>query len=87
MSESIIDCARRECLEETGLECHGGKILSFTEDIFSPEKHYITFFVLFSDYSGEVSTREPDKAETWDWYALDDLPDPLFLPIVHFLEQ
>ena len=46
MGESYFACAERETLEETGLVVKAEKLLTLTNDIFSPEKHYITIFVL-----------------------------------------
>ena len=44
--EGIFDCARRETLEETGLEVKDLKFVTITNDIFEAEnKHYITIFV------------------------------------------
>lgn len=46
MGESLLDCAERETLEETGLKVKGMKIVAVTNDIFESEgKHYITIFV------------------------------------------
>jgi len=28
--------------------------------------------------SGDVENKEPDKCEGWDWYDINDLPEPLF---------
>lgn len=45
--ESILVCAERETLEETGLKIKGIKVVAVTNDIFEKEgKHYITLFVL-----------------------------------------
>jgi 8-oxo-dGTP diphosphatase len=30
--------------------------------------------------SGEPQVLEPEKCEGWGWYALDQLPEPLFIP-------
>jgi len=30
--------------------------------------------------SGEPQVLEPDKRESWDWYDLDNLPEPIFIP-------
>jgi len=46
--ESFAECARREVLEETGLEVGNFKFLVATNDVFSEGKHYITIFVACS---------------------------------------
>lgn len=80
--ESPEDCARREVLEETGLvlgELNNG---AFVSDVF-PEvnKHYITLLLVAQDPQGEPQTREPEKCEGWQWFAPENLPQPLFAPL------
>jgi len=87
-NEEIIDCARREVLEETDLEILDPIIGRFTNDIFFEEKkHYITIFVTCSSTGGNPKIMEPDKCEGWNWFDWNDLPKPLFLPIQNLLKQ
>jgi 8-oxo-dGTP diphosphatase len=44
---------------------------------YSP-KHYIDIGMIAEWISGEPQITEPDKIESWDWYPLDALPNPLF---------
>lgn len=47
MGESLIACAERETLEETGLKVKGLKVVAVTNDVFDAQtKHYVTVFVL-----------------------------------------
>ena len=86
--ESIEECAKRETLEETGLVVSVFEKLSFTNDIFEKEnKHYITLFAVASDVSGEPQVTEPDKCKQWKWFKLDELPEPLFLPLTNLLSD
>ena len=88
MGESIESCARREVLEETGLKIGAVKKLGFTNDIFeAEEKHYVTLFVVASCDEGEAKVMEPDKCTQWRWCEFDDLPQPLFLPLVNLLKD
>lgn len=43
--ESFAECAKREVLEETGLEVGEIKFLVATNDVFGEGKHYVTVFV------------------------------------------
>jgi 8-oxo-dGTP diphosphatase len=86
--ETIEDCARRETNEESGLAITNIQPPVFTEDFFTEEKkHYITMLVTADWESGEVELREPDKCEEWRWFAWDELPSPLFLPMQNHIDQ
>lgn len=88
MGESIEACAKRETFEETGLVIESFKKLTFTNDIFEKEgKHYVTLFVVGSCSSGEPQITEPDKCKQWKWFDLEELPEPLFLPLTNLLEE
>ncbi|WP_281648949.1 NUDIX hydrolase [Parendozoicomonas sp. Alg238-R29] len=85
--ESVEGCARREVLEETGLTLTNTRIGPFTNDVFESEgKHYVTLFVI-GEAEGEPQAMEPDKCTEWRWVSWVNMPEPLFLPIVHLLEQ
>ena len=88
LGESIEDCAKREVLEETGLIVDSIEKFTFTNDIFEKDgKHYVTLFVVASIVSGEPQVTEPDKCKQWKWCWLDDLPEPLFLPLINLLKE
>ncbi len=84
--ESIEDCAKREVLEETGMEVENVQFL-FTYNMkdYAPE-HLINIAVLCEWKSGEPQTMEPEKCEGWAWYSLDNLPQPLYKSWPHILE-
>lgn len=86
--ESIEECAKREVLEETGLIVNSITKLGFTNDIFTKEeKHYVTLFVLGICDEGEPLVTEPDKCKGWKWCKLNELPKPMFLPLVNYLKE
>ncbi|PQJ43244.1 ADP-ribose pyrophosphatase [Vibrio campbellii] len=88
LGESIEDCAKREVLEETGLIVDSIEKFTFTNDIFEKEgKHYVTLFVVASSASGEPQVTEPDKCKQWKWCRPDNLPEPLFLPLINLLKE
>lgn len=85
--EGIFECAKREVLEETGLEVKNMDFLTCTNDIFQKEeKHYVTLYVKAEYDRGDLEVKEPDKCEEWDWFEWDDFPEPLFLPVENFLK-
>jgi 8-oxo-dGTP diphosphatase len=87
-SESVIDCARREVLEETSLKIKGLRHLGFTDKPFVvAQRQYITLLVSCVYESGNAQTLEPDKCEAWQWFDYPQLPAPLFEPIKIFMSQ
>ncbi|MBF0314928.1 MAG: NUDIX domain-containing protein [Oligoflexia bacterium] len=86
--EEPEECAKREVLEEVGIEIKNIRRGPYTNDIFiSEKKHYITLFILADYASGEVEVKERDKCEQWDWFAPEHLPGPLFLPLQNLLSH
>ena len=87
--ETVGTCAKREVMEETGIAIsdplfQGG----FTNDIFAEEgKHYATLFVVSRHNVGVAHNLEPEKCEGWEWYSLDNLPQPLFLPLANWCKN
>ena len=88
-NEKLEDCARRETLEEAGIQIKNirmGRI--FTNDIFEKEgKHYITVYMVCESDFGEVKAMEPDKCEGWEWFEWNKLPRPLFIPLQNLMKQ
>jgi 8-oxo-dGTP diphosphatase len=89
IGESILDCAQRETLEETGLRIKNLRISPYiTEDIFpDTKKHYIAIYVLADYVSGNPQILEPDKFGGWDWFDWNNLPKPYFLNLENFLRK
>jgi|GEM_PF-105847 len=86
--ESIEACARRETLEETGMEIAGIRHAAYTNDHFPEQgKQYITLFVTAEGAFGEPRNLEPEFCDGWEWFAWDDLPEPLFPPVRSLLDQ
>jgi 8-oxo-dGTP pyrophosphatase MutT (NUDIX family) len=79
--ESVEACALRELHEEAGLEAINSRVVAETEDEFPEGRRYRTLFVQVDWTSGEPVVREPDKCLRWSWFAWNDPPRPLFLPV------
>lgn len=75
--ESVLECARREVMEELGvemIECE--KLNVFTEDSF-PNKQYITLYCYGVTYQNP-QIMELDKASDIAFVQSYQLPKPLF---------
>jgi 8-oxo-dGTP diphosphatase len=79
LMESYAECAHRELAEECGVKVKNIRF-QFTANShhFTP-KHYVHIGLIADWESGEAIVLEPDKCESWDWYALDALPEPMFI--------
>ena len=77
--ESPEDCARRECLEETGVHMGPARLVAVTDDHY-PEsgKHYVTLWMQGDWLSGDGELTSPREADRVGWHAEDALPSPLF---------
>jgi len=87
-NETVIACARREVLEETGMIIKSLRHLGFTDKPFEvAQKNHVTLLVSCEYKSGEAEILEPEKCAGWQWFDYRKLPTPLFAPISNFLSQ
>lgn len=84
--ESFEECAQREVREETGIEIENVRFLRLMNLKHFAPKHFVDIELLADWKSGEAKLLEPDKFESWEWYDLDKLPEPLFYPQYSSLE-
>ncbi len=76
--ESFENCAKRETLEECGIEIENIKFLFLANVKKYYPKHYVHIGMIADWKSGEPKVLEPDRSENWDWYDLNKLPEPIF---------
>lgn len=85
--EDPIECARREALEETGVEVENIRFMVYTNDLYPHvHQHYLTLHFVADWKSGEAKLMEPDKFAEWRWFPWDSLPDPLLPSSRNFIE-
>ncbi len=84
--ESIEQGARRECREEAGIEIVNVRFLDLINTKTYAPKHYVTIGMVADWKSGEPKVMEPEKCESWEWYDIDHLPQPLFSATTHYIE-
>lgn len=79
--ETITACAIRETQEESGIFIQNIRFqLVATVTAYTP-KHYVHINVLADWKSGEPQVLEPEKCESWGWFDINNLPQPLFATI------
>ena len=86
MGESFLDCCRREVKEEVGLDVGDVEFLGVVNNIFSPEKHYVNIDFVARGVTGEPKNMEPEKIAEVSWHPLDNLPQPLMLPMANLFK-
>ncbi len=76
--ELFEKCAKRETKEECGIEIENIKFQFLSNVTKYVPKHYVHIGLIADWKSGKPEVLEPEKCESWDWYAIDNLPRPLF---------
>ena len=87
--ETAYDAARREALEEIGVEPGA---LTFATSMqrtrhADPIDERIDFFFTCRSWAGEPRIVEPEKAAAMDWFPLDALPEPVVPHELFVLER
>ena len=77
--EGLKEAAARELFEETGIKAIDFELVSVSNDKV-PDKHFVTVAFLAKSFEGEPKIMEPDEITEWQWFDLDNLPSPIFLP-------
>lgn len=85
--ETVEECAIRELAEETSLTPLSFQLGPWTQNVIDEQKHYISLFVFVNAFAGEPVLLEPHRCEGWDWYPWDNLPSPLFIPMVTMMKS
>lgn len=85
--ESYEECARRETMEECGIEINNIRFQMTSNLAAYAPGHFVHIGMIADWKSGEPRVMEPDKCESWDWYAPDNAPLPLFLPAEQGIES
>lgn len=81
---TIEDAARREVLEETGVEVGELSVIDSVLTHFPEEgRHSISIMMLARDWSGTPMVMEPEKLDgEWQWIHPLNMPEPLFRPLL-----
>lgn len=81
LGETFSQCAIREVEEETGLTIYEPQVIAVTNNLATYHesgKHYISVALLATQFSGQLTLKEPDKCEGWLWVDPTQVPSPQF---------
>lgn len=81
--EHWFECARREAMEELGVDIENPRIYGMTNDIFATGKHYVTIHIEAKVATPEFKNMEPEKHHNFTWFAWDEFPKNLFEPVTN----
>lgn len=84
--ESIEECAKRETFEETKVTIKNIRMLCVSNIKNYAPKHYIDIGLVADWESGEPTVVEAEKIESWDWYDIEHLPEPLMAGMAHYIK-
>lgn len=84
--ESFEDGAKREVMEETGVELKNVKVLCVNNDVIETA-HFITIGIIAKEFVGEPTVMEPDEITEWKWFDIDKLPNPLYFPSANIIRN
>ncbi len=77
--ESFEEGGKREVLEETGIKVNNADVMCVNDDRVEGV-HFVTIGLICEDFEGEPQVMEPDEITCWEWFDLNDLPEPLYFP-------
>ena len=78
-NETLEQAAKREVMEEIGIEVDIVRQLPAADEIIPEEKqHWVSIpFLVKSRSKQEPKILEPEKADDMQWFSLDNLPTPM----------
>lgn len=77
--ESLIDGAKRELFEETGLIADLTFLNLINDPLPDKDTHYVHINFLAENVVGQPKLMEPNKCYEWKFFPLDTLPENIFL--------
>ena len=85
--ETLEGCAAREAKEEVGIEVVDVHFRAVTNDIFEDTgKHYVTVW-MEGKAVGEPVIAAAREVDEIGWFAWNELPQPLFLPLENLVKK
>jgi NADH pyrophosphatase NudC (nudix superfamily) len=80
--ESIVECLKRETLEEVGVEIEDIEFLSYTDHILPDEgQHWLGLnFMAIIKPNQQAKNMEPHKFDDVRWFKFGEVPSNLAMP-------
>jgi len=86
--ETFEEGVLRELEEEAGqIQTTTPELWTVANTIFGDDKHYVVVFMKAQWVYGEAQVMEPSKCQCWDWFAWDNLPDPIMPGIKELIRR
>lgn len=85
--ETLEETIIRETWEESRLTITDIQFLCVVDLLAFWPKHYLDVGFIAKWVAGDPIVTEPDKLESWNWYAVDDLPNPLFHSVAQYFDS
>lgn len=74
--ETLFEAAKRETMEEAGIEIEPKRLLKVVDHILPEEKqHWVNPFVEGKIRQGEAKIMEKHKHDAIGWFAIEELPE------------
>jgi ADP-ribose pyrophosphatase YjhB (NUDIX family) len=77
--EELIDAAKREVKEETGMTLNSAEVICVSNDM-NEHAHFVTVGFYSEDFNGEALVTEPDEITEWRWFDINNIQVPLYFP-------
>jgi len=77
--ETLEECAERKIIEETELVVKDVKVLSFLNALHWDGLHFLDIEATAQWVFGEPAVKDSEMFDSWKWYALGELPEPLII--------
>ncbi len=84
--ETLEECARREAMEELGVNVGELRFLCVS-NIIAYDKHYVDIEFVGDIEGQEPRLMEPDAFYDSGWFPLDNLPEPLFIAMRYAVDS
>ncbi len=86
--ETFEETVLRELAEEAGdeIKIKNIRFLCLTNMRRYAPEHYVDIGMVAEWMSGEPRQMEPEKLGPWNWYDIDNLPQPLFCAEPNYIE-